>query len=356
MRFLTSLLFLLLAVTAQATPRYWGIDHLAGGKYAKEVLAAHPKGFAIGIFTQKELFADAYPLINKLLAKGETPLVRYNLRWSDTHQFSKADFPKIVAEAKRFVPLVNKYPGAECEFSGATEHQLNAQEALALANLVLNVIPERCKYVNNPWQGRGSFIKPTDRIKNEVHGKHAGIPAVGGKFNWSADGDDVFDFDITAVKKQLSDADVFFFWASQNNGKKTEKDPTPRAQRQAWPTIELIRAEAFLATEQGNVSLPNRYLVKPKADQHMTPPEGRALKPVLIFPGNAQYLTARVGTKVIAKSEKAQPFVDGRLRYYFSTRYGYQIMREAKSNVVDIWADNKKVGTANLGFRQNEFR
>lgn len=347
---------LLISFSAHATPRYWGIDHLGGAKYTQSIIEAHPGGFAVGIFTQKDLFGDGFAAVDKILRqRKDIPLVRYNLRWSDTHTFKRSDFPKIVAEAKRGTPIINKYVGVECEVSGATEHQLNQKDAQDLANAVLAVIPERCIYVNNPWTGRGSFIPATNKIKNEVHGKDAQKPKIGGHYNWSADGSDVFDINITGIKQRLSDADVFFFWTSQNNGRKNAADTTPRPQRKAYPTKDLIRAEAFLASEQGNVSLPKRHLVKPKADQHMTPPEPRALKPVLIFPGSARHLTARIGNQVLVKSAPREAFADGRGRYYFP-RYGYQIMGEARSNVVDIWADNKKIGTANLGFRQGEFR
>lgn len=359
------------ACTVFATPRYWGIDHLAGAKYTTNIVESHPGGFAFGIFTQKELFGDGFAAADDILSKRkDIPLGRYNLRWSDTHSFSRKDFPKIVAEAKRGVPVVNKYPNVECEFSGATEHQLNAKDAQDLANAVLAVIPERCIYVNNPWLGKGAFIPPTTRIKNEVHGKDAQKPKVGGRYNWSADGSDVFDIDITAIKNRLSDADVFFFWTSQNNGRKNAADTTPRPQRKAYPTKELIKAQAFLATDQGNVSLPKRYLLKPKSDQHFDKPEPRALKPVLIFPTKVSRIELRGNGKRFI-SEPGQDFADGRTRYYFNL-FGYQMALQANTGVFDVGYMHKKtivengkkkqveeflkLGTANPGFRQGEFR
>jgi hypothetical protein len=184
---------------ASATPRYWGIDQLGGAKYSDVIARSHPDGFALGIFTQKEIFGDGYPVVDRALSRRQIPLVRYNLRWSDSHSFSRADFPKILAEAKRGLYVVNKYPAAECQFSGATEHQLNQRDAQALADAVLAVIPERCIYVNNPWTGRGAFIPTTARIINEVHGKDASRPNVGGKYNFSFDGSDAFDVNVTPL-------------------------------------------------------------------------------------------------------------------------------------------------------------
>lgn len=343
----------LLIVTERPIP---GIDHLGLAQYPDTFVRYHPDGYAVGVFTQKSIFGDPYNALDRRMAKGGIPLVRYNLRWDDGHNFSTRDFPAIVREAQRFIPLVNKYPLTECEFSGATEHKLGVADAQELAKRVLAVIPQRCRYVNNPWTGHGSFIPTSARIKNEVHGKDAQPPKVGGPFNWSADGSDVFDIDITKLKTRFRDADVLFMWTSQNNGRRNAGDTTPRPQRKFWPTGKLIRAMAFLFTQQGAAKLPPNYLVKPKSDQHSVPPAERELKPVLIFPENVQRLTAKVGSKVIAVSKPREPFVDGRGRYYFSEGYGYEHMKKAGTNLVDIWAGSKKVGTANLGFRQGDFR
>lgn len=347
--FTLAILMLISASLAQATPRFWGIDQLGGAKYRNEIINGHPDGFALGIFTQKDLFGDAYPVVDAALARRRIPLVRYNLRWSDSHTFTTRDFPKIVAEARRFVPLVVKYPNVECEMSGATEHQLNARDASELARQVLNVIPDRCKYVNNPWEGRGAFIPPTDRIKNEVHGDKAQRPRVGGKYNFSFDGTDAFDVDTTKLKNRLSDADVFFFWTAQNNGRRNAGDPTPRPQRKYWPTVNLMRMMQYLSTEEGPQSLPRNWLLKSKADQHNVPPEPRALKPVFIVPRGVQSLELR-GPQGVFRASQPQPFADGRVRFYMP-KFGYEM-----GTSLEIIANRRKVGVCNPGFRAGSFR
>jgi hypothetical protein len=230
-----------------AAPRLWGIDQLAGARYGETLAQAHPDGFALGIFTQADLFGDALPVVDLVLQKRKVPLVRYNLRWSDSHTFTRSDFPLIVAEAKRFIPLVEKYPEVECDFSGATEHQLNAEDAQELARQVLAVIPARCRYVNNPWQGRGAFLAPSDRIINEVHGDEATKPSVGLRYNFSFDGSDALRSDVELLKTRFSDADVFFFWSPPNNGRRSTTDRTPRLKRSFWPTPQLLKDLAALA-------------------------------------------------------------------------------------------------------------
>jgi len=350
------LTLVILISTASADPRYYGIDQLGGAKYAKTIAESHPDGFALGIFTQKEIFGDGYPVVDAALSKRRIPLVRYNLRWSDTHTFRKGDFPAIVAEARRGLYVVNKFPGVECQFSGATEHQLNALDAADLAQRVLAVIPERCVYVNNPWLGKGAFIPPGPRIINEVHGDAAQKPKTGGRYNFSFDGTDAFDANVTALKSRFSDADVFFIWTSQNNGRSGRNDATPRPQRKFWPTSDLMRMQAFLATDQGAVKLQPHSVVKPKADQHMVPPEPRALKPVVIIPQRVDRLSL-VGDngKLIAVSGKPEPFADGRWRYYFQ-EFGDLIAKKAikltGKPTGRLMAGKKQIGVVNMGFRQ----
>lgn len=353
-RYLLVMLCILISVSVCiAEPRYYGVANLGLSEYGDVAVKGHPKGFANVTFTNT--FTDAYQEIDDLLATGKVPFQEYNLFWNDKHIVKKSDFPFIVDEAKKYSKLAVKYKDSvECAFSGATEHMLNKKDATELANRVLEVIPDFCVYVNNPWVGKGAFIDPGPRIWNEVHGADAQKPKIGGKYIFNFDGSDVFDYRVDKIKKRLSDAEVFFIWTSQNNGRKNRNDKTPRPQRKAWPTVELLELEGFQATQLGRVKLPNKdYTIKPKADQHMVPPEKRALKPVYVFPIQAQYLELWAAGKKIIKSENSQPFQDGRRRYYFN-EYGHRIVEKAKQPSLDIYAfpGKKKIGKGNPGQRQ----
>lgn len=347
-------LFVLGFITGGYTePRYYGIANLGIAQYGKVAKEGHPQNFANVSFTNT--FSDAYEEIDALLSTGKVPFQEYNLAWKDGHNFTRKDFPSIVKEAQKYAKLADKYSNVQCAFSGATEHTLNKKDATDLAHQVLAVIPSRCVYVNNPWTGKGAFIDPSDRIWNEVHGSDAQPPKVGGKYSgkyiWNADGSDVFDFNIEVLKKRFSNAEVFFFWTSQNNGRKNRNDPTPRKDRRAYPNVPLLEMMAFLATPQGAVKLPKNYTVKPKADQHNVPPEPRALKPVFIFPINAERIELKANGKTVATSSRAEPFADGRKRFYFGD-YGYRIVQKAQQSVLEVFAGKKKLGTTNPGFRQ----
>jgi hypothetical protein len=325
------------------------IANLGMARYAKVARDAHPKGFGNVTFTNT--FGDAYPALDALLATGKVSVQEYNLLWKDDHRFSRRDFPFIVEEAKKYVSLVNRYPDVGCIFSGATEHNLSKDDATALATAVLAVVPARCTYSNNPWVGKGAFIAAGPRICNEIHGWPAKKPNVPGCYIHNLDGTDAFDVPYTDVKKAFPDAYMLAVWTSQNNGKSNRNDTTPRPKRKFWPTTELIDMLAFLFTKQGAVSLPKNYTVKPKADQHMVPPEPRALKPVFILPYAGNVIELWAAGKRIVTSEPAQKFADGRWRYYFRD-YGYKIVEKARTSVLGLWVRGKRVGKTNPGFRQ----
>ena len=346
---LLTVLLIVMGAHAQPIP---AIAHLGLCKYSGVAARAHPRGFGMVVFTNT-FCPDSRKEIREVLDTGKVPFIEYNLKWSDTHTFTTKDFTSIVDEAKRYARLTERYPNIACAFSGATEHQLSRRDANELAKQVLAVIPPRCVYVNNPW-GRGSFIDSSDRVWNEFHGEiPKNIPAGNIIFGW--DGLDAFDDPKVQDKKnKLKHAKVLAYWTSQNNGRRNRNDTTPRKDRTFWPTFELIQALGFLHTDQGTVKVPTTFTIKPKSDQHKVPPASRELKPVFILPHRARFLELRVGDKSIIKSGEAEPFADGRWRYYFP-KFGYEIVKDARTNVLDLYISGpggRKQGTVNPAFRQ----
>jgi hypothetical protein len=333
----------------------YGLDQLGSPKYADLAAREHPEGWIFGTFTNT--FGDALPVVTRIAQEGRASGIRLNLAWSDSHTFRLADFAKIAKEAKRFAPVVKRFPGLKWYASGATEHQLNGIDALKLHDMVKSELPG-VTYVNQPWEGKGALLR-MDSAVNETHGANA-KPAPTARFAFSCDGSDCFDFDIESKKKQFSGAEYFMMWTSQCNGRKNAGDTTPRPQRKAWPTGQLIDAMIYLYTSQGDIRLPKGYIVKPKADQHMVPPEPRALKPVIICPVKADRLDLVADNgQVVHSSSRAFPFADGRFRYYFD-QYGYQIAEKAVrihgKPTVSLRVGRKIVGTINPAFRAGGFR
>jgi len=334
---------------------YDAIANLGISEYGDVARVSHPKGLGNVSFTST--FTDAYQEIDALLSTGKVPIQEYNLKWSDTHTFRRLDFPAIVQEARRFVPLIDKYPSVECIINPAVEHQLNRQDATDLCQQVLKVVPERCKCANNPWVGKGQFVIPTERMGNEVHGANPRPPNVGGWFICSLDGSDAFDVDVVKFLNTCKDAKIRAVWTSQNNGRKNRNDPTPRPQRKAWPTGRLLQALGFLFTSKGHTTKGNNNTLKPKSDQHTVPPGPRELKPVFITPTKVQNIKAvMLNGAVLATSATRQDFADGRSRYYFSEMYGYEYAKKALqlsgNPLVHLKANGRTLATVNLGFRE----
>lgn len=336
----------------------WGLDALGGVKFADLLKREMPERWMLGIFTNT--FGDAYPLVEAIAKQDRVVGIRLNLAWSDNHTFTNGDFRKIQREAQKYAPLIRKFPQINWYVSGATEHQLSAADAAELYKIVSNET-QGATYVNNPWQNKGAFLDATAaNLINEVHGADASPPRKFGRFAYSCDGSDCFDFDIISMKEKMQEAEYFMFWCCQFNGRMKADDKTPRPQRKAWPTSELIDATIYLHNDAGELNPPKKAVVKPKADQHMVPAEPRALKPVVIIPQRGDRLEAVADNgQVVAVSERPQPFADGRFRYYFS-QFGYQIAEKAKrihgGTTVSLRINNKIIGAVNLAFRQGEFR
>jgi hypothetical protein len=340
-----SILVLAWSASVSAEPRLWGIDALGMARWSNEAIDAIPPGVAVGVFTQRELFGPgALEHLERVLSKGKTPLVRYHLRWSDTHSFPRSDWGKIIAEARRVSEVIERYPSVECQVSGATEHQLNSKDARDLANLVLAAIPSRCVYVNNPW-GKGAYIVG-DRIMNEVHGRAAKRPAIGGRYNFSFDGDAAEDADVTSFKQRMNDADVFFMWGPRFNGHWEMGSTVPRPERKGWPDAKYVQSLMALTKDKGSTYIVKGGLYKSHAENKGNG-DKRAEKPVLLLKSKSSFVTVGGVTCPYFGT-----FENGQYRYYCSSKWGYEV----SDTPVDVKVSGKVVGRVNPAFREGYFK
>ena len=331
----------------------YGLDLLGIAKFVDLAKREFPAGWWLGCFSGT--FGDSRKAVEGVVATGRVKGVRVHLSWSDQHSFPENTFPAIANEAAKWRALVKKYPQVQWRLSGACEHTLKPDEAQKLCNLVRQACPE-AEYVNSPWQGKGATLPG---VINEVHSSHA--KPVKGRYHFSWDGDSCVDGDMTAAKSLHADAEVHFLWGPQANLRRTTKDATPRDQRKAAPTSNLIDSWIALSRDRGDVRLPKDWLLKTHADQHSVPPEPRALKPVFIIPvkGKRIELVAENG-QVVAVSSGPQAFADGRHRYYIPD-FGHIVADKARrvqggKPVVKVRVDGKVYGTCNPAFRQGSFR
>ncbi len=322
----------------------YGIDYLGGAKYAKTVLNYHKPGVAAGFFANT--FGDVWPLVRQLANGGRCPLIRIHAIWEDDHTYRPNKHnPIIIREIDKINAEAKANPDVVWQFSPFCEHMLSGTQLQRLMLLCLERV-RNVTVVNSPWTGKYYF---NENVVNECHNNKA--PPKKGRYNFSFDGVPAVDADVEKYKTERANADVFFMWTSQCNGRKNPNDKTPRPERKAWLTGELSESLVALTKPKGNANLPKNWLWKSHADQHLVPPEPRALKPVLISPLKISKFKLVQDGKVLIESSNAQPFEDGRWRYYFP-KFGYQIA----SAPVELVGDNKVFGKVNPGFRENDYR
>lgn len=324
----------------------WGLDFLFAPKYEKLAVRSLPPGWATGCFWN--IAGNPTSFIKKVLDKG-CPHFRCAGLWEDNHNFGDKHIKELkkMCRALQAIAVVNRQ--AIIEISGMCEHNLNNPDKYL--DIVKQEAPD-CKPVNTPDRG-----KLSTKYKNETHHSNKRLP---GHYNYSFDGVSCVDADVEKIKGIHKDCDVFFFWLPQFNGRKTTKDTTPRPERKAWPTSELIDSVIYLHRKCGAVNLPSKYLNKSHAEQHVVPPEPRAFKPVFIIPPKVNRIELLADNdQIVAVSSPPQTYVDGRFRYYFST-YGYQISEKAARiqghPVVRVKVGNQIKGKVNCAFRYGEFR
>lgn len=314
-----------------------GLDYLALPKYPSVARKELPPQFAIGCFSST--FGDARPAVEAILKTGKCFTVRVHLMWKDNHNFTTKDFPAIVKEAKKWVPLVNKYFEVTWYFSGACENHLSKKDALTLANKVLEVLPTEI-YVNS-----GDAIISGPNIINEVHGVKAKALKV--PYIFSYDGNACVDSNVEALKAKHKDAKIFFLWEPRFNGRWETNDNTPRPERKGWPDAKLIRSVVALATQTGTSKLPKKWIYKSHSENKGTG-DPRAEKPVMIAPIKSTQISLKLGNDTKATLKYHSPYTDGRHRYY-ATKWGYEIASEP----LDVWANGKKHGFVTPSFRAN---
>ncbi|OQB10424.1 MAG: hypothetical protein BWY21_00345 [Parcubacteria group bacterium ADurb.Bin216] len=311
----------------------WGLDLLAGAKYPKEVQRHLPDGWALGVFANT--FGDAFKLVERIANNGKCPLIRVQLVWKDDHKFGTKELQLAIKEAKRYEKIRGH---SQIELSPFCEHNLNNPDEWL--SDIQNAAPS-CRIINTPWKGAIS-----KRFKNEVHGSHK-KPT--GCYNYSYDGTNAVDSNVTKDKQVYSDSDVFFFWHPRFNLKWSMKDTTPRPQRKAIPSGDLIKSIVYLATDKENTSLPKKWLYKSHAEKHGFS-DLKGDKGLFISPIRASEVILKRNNKVIDKLPYYGTFEGGGYRYY-SKKWGYQ-----NGPDLEVWIGKKKYGVINGGFREGVYR
>lgn len=331
----------------------FGIDCLALAKYRRETIRHLPKNWGLGAFTKVDGFGDGLrALVEVLRRRKDIPFVRLHLMWRDDHNFTSRDYEFVRREAKRVLPVIQRYSNIKFYISPVCEHRLDETKWSVFASIVAKELASVAFTLVNSPEKTGRF----KNVINEYHHEKGGD-------SFSYDGGNCFDADVETDKENYINAPYFFFWNCQFNGRMKLEDKTPRPERKAYPVKEHFESIKVISGKRGNIKTSIKGLIgKSHSDQHDNKPTGKDCKPVYITPLNVspRVLTARVRGKIIATSSVKQPYNEkkngkvGRQigwRYYFP-KWGYQI----SSDIVELWGDNKKLADTNLAFRCFNYR
>lgn len=317
----------------------FGLDYLGLAKYARAAAAAHREGWAVGCFSHT--FGDVLPALQLLLKTRRVPRVRIQLDWQDNHDYSKR-FEFIRLEARRVAQFAKTYPEIDWRFSGACEHLLNNRQAQRLRDIVLEEAPF-VTYVNTPMNS--TLLKVGTKVINESHGSMLR----GSRLDFSFDGANCVDKNVTEFKRKFRHCETFYFWALRFNGKWNAKDTTPRPERKGWPDTEFIRSVIALAKEKGNTSLPPKWIYKSHAENHGIK-DPRAEKPVFIIPEKPDEIVLKTTDgKTITKLKYFGPFEN--LNRYYASKMGFRY-----PSPLEVWVGGKRHGVINPAFRDGVYR
>lgn len=315
------------------------IDTLAAAQYGGQ-LKHIPLDYAIGGFANT--FGDFFPVAKKELQRGRK-YIRVNLLWSDSHSFGDKDLKPAIKEARRYQSLCTAYPDRTIELSPFTEHNLSNPDKLLD---VIQANAPNCKIINSPWRG-----KLSSKYKNEVHGDHA---KPSGRYNYSYDGKNAVDSNVTNDLKTHSGADIFCIWHPRLNLKWSMKDPAGRPQRlkeakDRRPNKKLLQSLVYLFTGKGETSIPGKWLVKSHAEKHEKG-DLKGDKLLIISPVKGKAVQLKRSGKNVGKLNYYGTFDGGGYRYY-APKFGYQYGKD-----LDVFIGQKKYGVINGGFRDGYFR
>ena len=335
----------------------FGLDILGAAKFENLAVQQFPAGWWFGLFSNT--FGDARRVAERLAASGRAKGGKVHLAWKDNHAFSRADFRAIAAEARKWKRIVEMYP-IRWAFSGACEHRMFPVDGAALKDVVLNELPS-VTYINS-----GPAISSSGQVWNEIHENPKGATKpVPGFFSYSFDGSDCVNENAQERKDTMAGAQVFFFWTHNFNGKRGEKDSTPRPRRRAWPTVNMFDSIVRLFETKGTTQLEPKCIWKTHSEQYADNPApgARDNKPVLIIPGSAPVAELRAASgQTVAAARRFGPYsgIPGTSRYYFSD-WGFLLAEKAKrlqggNPIVSVVAGGRTFGTIHPAFREGLFR
>lgn len=332
----------------------YGIDYLAGAQYQKLVLNNHPKGWAAGFFL--ETFGNAFPLIEKLAAKGTAPIIRVHSIWEDSHKYNKKKHDdKIINHFKKFSDIAKKYPKIKFYFSPFCEHTMTAGEMKAIVKQLKDIIYNKqlnnITIVNSIWTGQ---LIDVAGVINEIHSDHTKLKKR--EYIYSFDGLDAYNADTTNFKKVYKNCSIFFFWTISLNLKKKHDEKVSvqdRINRKYRPQKVHIDALIALAKDKGKTNVPDNFIIKPMSEDCEDLKSNKLL--ILSKKEYKQLKLIRQNNKLsLIEYLKKYPKTEDGLHRYYADKAGHEYTK--KKNLT-LHSDTEKIPISfNPSFRDGTFK
>lgn len=322
----------------------WGLDTLAGARYAKRVYKNVPKCWMVGFFWEE--FGPSRKFLLGLCNKGYK-FIRVQIFWGGSgHSYPKSLDTKALKITKEISEIQAKFPGTKIFVSPFCEHREKASRMEMLLSKMQSAAPN-LTFVNSPISG-GAYVKMPGVI-NEVHHNDTPGGSPGAGYIFSYDGLHCTDSDVEKMKAKHKNASFFLFWVLQFNRKQNRKDTLPPKARKLKPTGNQLKAVMYLANDKTVDTLNKKWQWKSDAEQHSNV-DKRASKPVLLGPIKGD-VYVKAGSKkiplVYSGTEHGGDHVYRSLKLF-----GFQMAK--KNRRVRVFVNGKSIGEIDPGFRSSK--
>lgn len=358
----------------------FALDLLGLGSHAWDVMPTikvFPDGWGYGTFGPK-VFGDALKKVKKLHASGKPSMFRLQLIYSKDHKFPSEKYLR--QEIPRWDELGALFPNIKSFISPCCEYSEESRSKVYdMMSLATQLAPHSA-IVQSPGRLPNGRISPTyTDWYVEEHGNRART----GANLVSCDGENAYDM-CDEMKEQFGiehwierhragGCQYCFLWGARFNLIEAHNTLPPMA-RKAAPEVGYIKAVARLSEGKSALPLPifpftapvKPYLLKTFAEDQQGPEDVRENRPMFMVPKREKPLAyvdivtfdnQRVARFPRFKDKNPLRTTD---RYYFSTKYGYQLADKAiamsGSPFVYLDEKGKKTGPFHMAFRAPFFQ
>lgn len=219
-----------------------GVDYLGGAKYPTQIVQAHPRQWAAGIFYST--FGDADSTI-RLMCQSQkfSEIVVHMAKFDRSHRYViSRNLPRLRRYATRLELVALSCPGTKILLSPFCEHDHKAKVMRPVFRVISRLAPSTIM-VNSILRG-----ERIPGIITEIHLEGSKpLPAPPrGQYIVSLDGytKELSRANLEAITAKYKTARQIRIWSFRLNGKVSNEDKTPIAERYNWPNSQYLKSLA----------------------------------------------------------------------------------------------------------------